>query len=124
MNTAALHRDGAMRVPAEPDVIDRLSELLGVLPEQLDRWYRLTNGFLLASGVGLYSVMDLVERNDTFEVHEYCPGFLLIGDDSGGRGILINTDSSSESVYSSDFGDLSVHGFALEAASMDEWPTT
>jgi hypothetical protein len=121
MNAAALHRDGAMRAPADSAVVEQVRKFLGGLPDQLDRWYRFSDGFLLASGIGVYSVTDLVERNDTFEVHDYCPGFLLIGDDSGGRGILLRSDSATESVYSSDLGDLSVDGFQREAASMDEW---
>jgi hypothetical protein len=38
----------------------------------------------------VYGVADLAERNATFETAGYCPGFLLIGDDSGGRGFLLS----------------------------------
>jgi hypothetical protein len=84
----------------------------------------LTGGFALPSGLCVYCVSNLVERNDTYEVTVYCPGFLLIGDDSGGRGLLISTNEPNLSVYRSDLGDLSVEGFEEIAASIEDWIAT
>lgn len=43
----------------------------------------------LADGTTIYSPEDLLERNETFEVAEYSPGWVLVGDDSGGSGYLV-----------------------------------
>ena len=31
-----------------------------------------------------------MERNETYQIREYCPGFLGIGDDSGGQIFLLS----------------------------------
>ena len=41
-------------------------------------------------GLMIYAPEDLPERNRTYEVAQYLPGHLMIGDDSGGRGILVD----------------------------------
>ncbi|MDR2298906.1 MAG: hypothetical protein LBE30_11285 [Comamonas sp.] len=41
-------------------------------------------------GLMIYAPEDLPERSRTYEVAQYLPGHLMIGDDSGGRGILVD----------------------------------
>ena len=43
----------------------------------------------------LYASDSLVERNETYEVKQYCPGFITIGDDGGGRAIMLSLSDSS-----------------------------
>jgi len=80
-----------------------------------------TDGLLLDSGVSLYSVNDIRERNDTYEVFEYCKGFLLIGDDSGGRGFLISLNNLESKIYGSGLGDLDPSEFVPIATSLQDW---
>lgn len=47
------------------------------------------NGALLNDQILIYSTDDIVERNSTFEIDEYFKKMIAIGDDSGGRAILI-----------------------------------
>jgi hypothetical protein len=37
----------------------------------------------------IYGPHSLAERNTTYEVAEYAPGWVLIGDDGGGHGLLM-----------------------------------
>lgn len=91
------------------------------LPIDLVDFLLKANGGLFKSGIAIYSIDDLIERNTTFEVLEYLPGFLLIGDDSGGKGILLSTDPKNKVVYLSGLGDLSVSGLKKESESFALW---
>jgi hypothetical protein len=77
---------------------------------------------LRADGLLLYPISYLVERNRTYEVQQYAPGFLLIGDDSGGDGFLIRFDEGAGTeVFRTDLGSLTEEDFELVAGSLDEW---
>lgn len=51
--------------------------------------WRITPGVLSPDGVVIYGPKVIVERNETFEVAERAPGWVLVGDDSGGAGLLM-----------------------------------
>ncbi|MFJ6679700.1 DUF4303 domain-containing protein [Microbacterium sp. NPDC091382] len=53
--------------------------------------WRVTDGLELDDGTTLYSAADIAERNETYEVAEYAPGWLLVGDVSGGYGYLMRS---------------------------------
>ncbi len=40
----------------------------------------------------LYGQDSFIERNETYEAKEYCPGWVTIGDDSGGTQILLSLE--------------------------------
>ncbi|MEH6458727.1 SMI1/KNR4 family protein [Chitinimonas sp. JJ19] len=91
------------------------------LPTYYREALKITNGLLLDSGLSIYSTDDIIERNETYEIKEYCNGFLLIGDDSGGRGFLIKISDPQTSVYSSGLGDLEPSTFKVVAHSLEDW---
>ena len=64
---------------------------------------------------------DVGERNATHEVALYAPGFLLVGDDGGGRGFLVRADDPDSAVFSSGLGDLEPADFEIVSASFGEW---
>lgn len=72
-------------------------------------------------GLVLYGRDDLTERNDTFEVAQYLPGYLLIGDDSGGSGVLVSCTHPEHPVYLCDLGSLAEEDFIPLAASIHQW---
>ncbi|WP_051304967.1 hypothetical protein [Chitinilyticum litopenaei] len=74
-----------------------------------------------ADGLLLYHLDDLIERNDTFEISQYLPGYLLIGDDSGGRGILASCEHPGHPVYICSLGSLAKNDFVLLAATLQQW---
>jgi hypothetical protein len=78
------------------------------------------DGFLLENGLSFYPLCDLVERNETNETQTYCDGFILIGDNSGSKGILIERSKDDPSVFASDLGDLDIDGFTLIAPALSE----
>jgi hypothetical protein len=87
--------------------------LIGALSE--------VNGWTDDSGVHVYSTLDLPERNATWEIAEYAPGFVAVADDGGGRIALMSSSSENESVYVTDAGDLDPSVFLLAAATFQEW---
>jgi hypothetical protein len=92
-----------------------------VLHPRLLDLYALSDGFSADDGATVYEAAAIAERNDTFEVGRYAPGYLLIGDDSGGRGFLLAVDDPQSPVYVSDLGDLHPPGFEIAAPSMESW---
>lgn len=47
------------------------------------------SGILLADGTTVYGADNIDERNATYQIADYAPGWVLIGDDSGGSGLLM-----------------------------------
>ncbi|QJI39403.1 SMI1/KNR4 family protein [Pseudomonas sp. ADAK2] len=80
-------------------------------------WSRY-DGALLNDQVLMYSTDDIVERNQTYEVGINFPEQVLIGDDSGGRLILIDK-AISDVFYLIDSGDPFL-GDAVIFHSIDE----
>jgi hypothetical protein len=56
--------------------------------------WRISCGVLLDDGTHIYAPDEIGERNETFEVLEYAPGWVLVGDDSGGGGYLMRAAGS------------------------------
>ncbi|KAA2253955.1 hypothetical protein F0L68_31570 [Solihabitans fulvus] len=81
----------------------------------------VSDGLLTAAGTAVYETGAIAERNTTYEVAEYAPGFVLIGDDSGGRGFLVRAGDAATAVFSSDLGDLDPADFQVEAADLAGW---
>lgn len=122
MDISRLTGSGAARQPAAAKALNAARAALGgSLPRQIESLYALTDGFMMPSGVTVYSADDIAERNETFEIDEFSHGYLLIGDNSGGKGFLVSKDGPDQSVYSSDLGDLDIKGFAKEADSIEQW---
>jgi hypothetical protein len=91
----------------DKDIAD-LEQFLG---DSLDPAYKE----FLASGRGLqrddgltvYSSLDEIkERNETFQVRQYLPGYFAIGDDSGGNLIVAAVDQRRSRIFLVDSGGL------------------
>ncbi|MFE6663176.1 SMI1/KNR4 family protein [Streptomyces sp. NPDC057697] len=83
------------------------------------RLWRSTPGVLLGNGVHVYGPQSIGERNETFEVPRYAPDWVLVGDDSGGGGLLMRRHGRDR---------VSVHRLGLGAICADaeaagEWVT-
>jgi hypothetical protein len=90
-------------------------------PAPLVALWKVRDGLLTEAGIAVYSAGCIGERNTTYEVAQYAPGFVLIGDDSGGRGFLLRADDPGSAVFSSDLGDLDPADFDVESMDFASW---
>lgn len=81
----------ALRPQTEPDGGPDVHDVRTVEPPTpaLAELWRITPGLLLDDGTRIYGPDEIAERNETFQVAEYSPGWALVGDDSGGTGYLV-----------------------------------
>ncbi len=123
MDISNIKKLSAHRTPASTSELQNAITQGGwaVFPATLKQLLALSNGFLTPGGSHLYGTNDLPERNQTFEIGEYSEGYLLIGDNSGGKGYLMRLGPEDSPVFSSDLGDLDVGGFQQEAGTLQEW---
>jgi hypothetical protein len=78
-------------------------------------------GNLIGSSTMIYCADDVIERNETFESKKYCPGFLAIGDDSGGIAFVIALGNDSSPVYAVDQGSMQPEDFTEVSPSIGLW---
>ena len=91
------------------------------LPAEYVMFLRSHNGTVIGEQVLLYAAESLVERNETYETKTYCPGYLTIGDDSGGRAVVIQIDQPLDQVYLVGHGSMSPSDFKLLPMSFNAW---
>lgn len=101
--------------------LDALGASVASAPSALLEFWREANGALFGNGVHLYSTTVLPERNDTWEVAEYCPGYLAVGDNSGGRVFLMKAASEARMVFESDSGDMDPTSLREVADDFSTW---
>src|SRR6218665_1694874 len=82
-------------------------------PEDYKALILEANGFTLDNGVFIYSTSEALERNSTFEVMKYAPGYWAIGDDGGGQSIVIALHQPG--IYVADQGSMDPEYFDLVA---------
>ncbi|MBK7144301.1 MAG: SMI1/KNR4 family protein [Xanthomonadales bacterium] len=105
---------------ASAERIEELETQLGRrLPMEYKRLLSTTDGFSKSDGVVVYSSEDVSERNQTLEVEAYAPGYLAIGDDSGGRALLIMFQGAG--VFSVDQGVMDAEEMQQIAPSLTDW---
>lgn len=81
----------AKRPPADAPALEAVAAALHrPLPEVVRALYQTTNGLTSEERLVLYGCEDIVERNETFEVARYAADWIAIGDDSGGRVLLVS----------------------------------
>ncbi len=76
-------------VSASPQQGDRARAVLSAPVPALAALWQVSLGVLLNDGTRVYAPDEIDERNATLEVPEYAPGWVLVGDDSGGNGYLM-----------------------------------
>lgn len=72
--------------------------------EFLSKIYKARDFVIENTGITLYSRLDLVERNSTYQIEEWEPDFFLIGQD-GDVAFFIKKDSD-DTIYMNDLGAL------------------
>jgi hypothetical protein len=104
------------------DAIVRIEEVLGIaLPKDYRDFLVASNGMSIDGGVLVYGSDDLVDRNETFEVKDYMPGYVAIGDSGEGAVFVMKLDSADSSVYAVDAGVMDAELMNTVGASLQDW---
>lgn len=93
-----------------------------VAPE-LRNCLQQVGGASYGDSVWLYAIDDLLERNQTYEVLSYCPGWLTTGDDGGGRAVMVSLDPTRTGVFFVDHGSMAAECFEALADDLQHWVT-
>lgn len=84
-----------------------------------DHFHQHPAGLLVRDFISLYGD-GIEERNTTFEVEQWIPDFIAIGDDSGGTQFYLRRDGS-EAVYMAGVGAISVREPEVIHSSFAGW---
>ncbi|MEK4567613.1 SMI1/KNR4 family protein [Bacillus sp. FSL K6-3458] len=97
------------------------SQLNMLLPHAYKTLLKQTNGCSVEGGVLLYGTEDIVERNKTWEIHHYANGYVAIGDDGGGRVLLMRQAEEEKKVWIVDAGVMDPQHAELVAEDLLSW---
>lgn len=102
--------------------LDALEAWLGrPLPAAFVAALEQHGGRLVEPGLLLYAADELLERNRAFETSLYCPGYLAIGDDSGGRAVVMAPTITGRRCSPVDHGAMTPDCFEPLAPSLEAW---
>jgi|SRR6185295_8478787 len=115
-----IRASGGVVQPAKTEDIARLRQLFGALPADLVELWGVCDGFLLDSGVKVYGTQDMQNRNTAFVFEESASEYLLVGDNSGGLGLILHKHQKSP-LYICDLGFLDFDDFEVLAEDFLQW---
>ena len=102
--------------------IEAIERWLGhVLPAYYLHFLRDWEEGMRGEQVLLYGAESLVERNETYDTQQSCPGYITIGDDSGGRAVMLALDDGDRAVYLVGHGSMQRDDFELAADDFMFW---
>ena len=102
--------------------VEEIEAWLGrALPEPYRAFLTVTAEDFLARNdrTLVYGRDAVIERNDSYESKTYCPGCLMIGDDSGGAALVLSLADGA--VHRVDMGAMTPDCFAPVAPSFTAW---
>ncbi|NHZ60901.1 SMI1/KNR4 family protein [Massilia genomosp. 1] len=106
--------------PAARTAIEQVEAQLGMrLPDAYRELLACANGMRFDNGLVVYPVEELFERNETIEIEQYAPGYLAIGDDSGGRALVLALASGEVCLV--DMGSMDPDDMEPVGSSLPSW---
>lgn len=115
-------RELILNPPADVMDIEKVElKLHTKLPTSYKELLQSSNGVYTNEGIIIYGTEDLIERNETWETKVYAPGFISIGDDSGGKVILLSQDSENKEVLIVYTGDMNPENATLISNDLIQW---
>lgn len=108
--------------PASVDAVSALEQRLGQpLPPDYRQFLLLANGASLGGGLLMYSTGEIEERNATWEVPVYAPGYLAIGDTGAGDVLLIRQSGGGSPLFIVGTGSMTPGMMRELAPSIEQW---
>ena len=120
MNPLDLNKINCLMETYAPATLDDVTgvekELNLVIPNIYKRFLVATNGATTDLAV-LYGVESLVEMNRTYEVQEYAPGYISVGNDNGDYHLMMKAEDTAQNFQLVEYG----HGVPQEKDCTDEF---
>lgn len=91
------------------------------LPAPLQEFLKRSDGLSLGGGLLIYGSADLKERNETWEVNKYAPGYIAIGDDGGGIVFLMKLNEDDAAIYAVESGVMDPEFAEQISESLSAW---
>ena len=118
MNKRELEALYTLNDPATSQAIKMLPpEWYSLYPSYL-QFLELSNG-LFGDEITLLEAEDIEQRNIDYEVKEYLPNFLMIGDNGGGVAILM--DNKNQNIFAVDMGVMSEDSLEKISSSLEDF---
>lgn len=119
MNEAVLKSLFKLNPPVKLNSLNvETREFISTIPQDYFDFLKLSNGLYTGDRLVLIEAEDLKQRNKDYEVQEYLPGYLMIGDDSGGTAVLIKEDD--QKIFEVGMGAMDNENLNLSAISLKE----
>ena len=112
MNRHELEALYTLNNPATSQAIKMLPPEWHILYPSYLQFLELSNG-LFGDEITLLEAEDIQQRNIDYEVKEYLPNFLMIGDNGGGVAILM--DNKNQNIFAVGMGVMSEDAFSKNA---------
>ncbi len=105
----------------EADVQAAESRLGGRFPAPYRAFLHRSDGHQSHDRIVLYALHELDERNETFNVMEFFPNYFAVGDDSGGRLVLLRKGDESAQPWLVGAGALMPDDGRAMGTSWEQW---
>lgn len=104
--------------------MQQLSLIEDYFEQTLPLSYRMfleSNPSIPNEDIQLYNASNVIERNHCYETKTYAPGFINIGDDSGGMAFILSLTAADPMVYRVGHGSMDPQYAELVAHSFSQW---
>lgn len=117
MNRHILERNYQLnRGLSDSEIVDEQSKISFGIPHSYRDFLKVSNGLYSGEELVLLEIEELESRNHDYEVQEYLPGYVMIGDNSGGTAIVMKYDE--DCVYEVDMGAMDTESLKKSANSL------
>jgi len=106
------------RAISDRELDQKASEIKFDIPLPYLQFLRLSNGLYSGEELVLLEIEEIEVRNNDYEVQEYLPGYVMVGDNSGGIALVMNSDE--DFVYEVDMGSMDVESMKKSADSLHQ----
>ena len=118
MNRHELETLYTLNDPATSQAIKMLPSEWHILYPSYLQFLELSNG-LFGDEITLLEAEDIQQRNIDYEVKEYLPNFLMIGDNGGGVAILM--DNKNQNIFAVGMGVMSEDSLEKISSSLEDF---
>ncbi|MET2898257.1 SMI1/KNR4 family protein [Vibrio rotiferianus] len=106
------------RAISDRELDQKASEMKLDIPLPYLQFLRLSNGLYSGEELVLLDIEEIEVRNSDYEVQEYLPGYVMVGDNSGGIALVMNSDT--DFVYEVDMGSMDLESMKKSADSLQQ----